>query len=218
MAGSKPLVIFIFKKNNYNQLRFLWPDLQFYTEDAPAFGKRVFVESEFLYNRIKNLLNRADLILVQSVSGYNVDTQNGLSMLLEASGYLTGSKLERFRKKTDWPSKEIVYAMYKSANMLAIANKLPSFDESEPFILDLLEMPYEQRLVLIEDIGYEVVISRILTMLTKFFDKSKVSYKEFTMARIARVLAAFNKDTFKKTYSLTGDPYTDCVILLGYFR
>lgn len=211
-------VIQVLKKNNYSQLRLLFPNIQFFSEDLPAFGKQVFLSKESIYASYRAYLESANLVLVNCDSGYNLDTQGGLAVFLDAVDYFDGSKskLKRFKDR-EYSGPYSVYQMYKDVSMLRVANRMSSQEDSQiGYIIDLMEKSFSDRMVAIEGMDSNLVLKSVLGYIDKFYDRTS-NLKPFVYSRLSRALSTFRRDAFKKSFELTGDSYRDLQLLMTYF-
>ena len=206
--------VLVNKKNNYPQLRLLFPNLVI-ADDLPIYSKYVFSTEDYVSESDLPKLG-IELFLLQDKAGYPVDTQSGLCKFLSQIEYMQPSKIERLAKVKSFGEKEMVYAMYHEAISLKIANR--SYLEPVSFpvsIPDLIKMPFYQKVETTLKLNPEALLPRLLTILTKFYSRdATLSKREYE--QLSTALIGFNTHAFKKGYKLTGDATTDCFTLLSY--
>lgn len=201
------MVVQINKKGNPSQLRLLFPTIQFAKDGIPVYSHVVY--SDFEYE-----LSESALLLVQSPSGFAVDTQNGLCAFLSKIGYMAPSKIERLKSVQSFGEKELVYAMYHEAITLKIANRSYLNPENTEYsVVSLLQLPLYERIQKALTVGPTEVLTRVLTTLEKFYTHdSTLSAHQYS--ELAQCFVGFNTMEFKKTFRITGNDETDCLLLL----
>lgn len=203
--------VLVNKKANYTQLRILFPDLQIADNDIPVYSR--FIYSTFDYDSPKS-----ELFLLQDTSGYALDSVLGLCNFLRDINYMQDSKIDRLLSRKRYSDDHLVYSLYKEAVCLKLTNKSLFFEDADNgYTLDMLKLPFSERIIWAARNGYRKTLESVISLLEQYLIKEVSRFKPIQFQIMGDIMSRFDRLSFKKDFSLSGDDEIDCCHLLTYF-
>jgi hypothetical protein len=226
-------VIQVNKPTDVQQLKILFPYIKLGINGIPSYGRVLYRDFDYAVS------DRTDLLLEQSLGGYNLDSHLGLCGFFGESGYLDGAKLARFKEAgrdavVDSSGRVVKLAgifngdpdvldMYFYCSTLRLANRI-FLDEGidVDYLLSIWESPLYSRLAGVDLMGYESFMVKSLSFMDSFYS-SGIKFRaigkdrhESGFDRMARIMNTFNAGGFRN-FTLSGDMEEDAYVLASLF-
>jgi hypothetical protein len=210
----------------------LFPGIKLAVGGVPAYGKVVYADFHLYCSE------KTELLLIQSLSGYNLDSHSGLLGFLRECEYMSPAKLDRFQaagrvREVDSKGHEVVsegifsrdpdvFKMYFFCSTLRISNRIFMEERYDSgYVLDVMEAPLYDRLKEADRAGPVVLMEKIVRFLDSFFSrdirfKAKGKGRMSGFERMQRVVNGFNHRLFKN-FKLSGNRVEDAYVFLTFF-
>lgn len=203
--------VLVNKKNNFSQLRLLFPNIKLVSEDYHyEYGPIIY--SLFDYDPGES----CELFLLQSTAGCNLDSVSGLCSFLRQINYMQESKIVKLEKRPSFGTKYQVYNMYQEAINLRISNRsYLGAEQQEEALAEVLTQPPYFRILYAEQHGYSQTLSTLLNLTLSYFNPEGMTLQK--RRKLSGLFQNFNQFKFKTEYQLTGDDTLDYVNFISYF-
>jgi hypothetical protein len=224
--------ILVNKPENQWQLQILFPAMRLALNGVPAYGRVVYTTFQFA------LPGGVELLLEQSLTGFNLDSHLGLLGFLRECEYMSPAKITKFElagrerqidskgnvvvQEGPFHSSPDVLNMYFFVSMLRLSNRVFLQEEIESdYILDVLESPLHTRLAEADKVGPLVFLEKILRLLDSFYSRD-MAFKGRRHGRVSgfermqRLMSVFDQAGFKG-FKLSGDGAEDAYSFLCLF-
>jgi len=175
LDGSKTIPVNIFK--DLFLLRYLFCDISY---DAPG---------EVVFSSEKGSYRGSEVTLLQSRSGYNVLSKDGLAQLIVALGPLSHVMVQFIKRDYETPLE-----MYQALARALASGRLPKRKEDEDmFVVDLLLTPVIERMQSAETWDPEKLVNGILKVIHSFSNQSAFkTYKSMYRDKLLSLSSSFS--------------------------
>jgi hypothetical protein len=214
------------------QLKVLFPSICLALDGVPAYGRVVYANFSFLPSP------DTEMLLEQSLSGYNLDSFLGLLGFLRGCGYMSLAKLGRFElmgreRQTDSNGRVVaqegrfhhdadVLEMYFFCSTLRVSNRVFLGEDPEPeYILNVLDASLYERLREAERLGPAFLMEKALRLMDSFYSQD-IQFKARRQGRVSgfermqKILNSFNQMGFKG-FRFSGREEEDAQVFLSLF-
>jgi hypothetical protein len=224
--------VLVNKQENQWQLKILFPGIKLAVGGVPSYGKVVYADFPMVFP------GGTELVLEQSLAGFNLDSHLGLLGFLRECGYMSPAKLDRFEAagrpgELDSKGREVVREgvfyrnaavldMYTFCSTLRVSNRVfLEVEEDEGYVLDILEAPLYRRLAEADRAGNGRLVEKVLRFLDSFYSKdvkfrARGRGRTGGFERAERVLSLFNRKAFKD-FNFSGNEIEDSYIFFSLF-
>lgn len=155
-----------------------------------------------------------DLTVVQARNGFDLHSPQGLGNFLLEVGVFSQGKADLLAKQ----SFRSIDRMYDQAARFVVQGRAAGDKEDgDTFILSLLELPFVDRCLKAQEIGFHRVLRIVLASIDKRFNPSTFATLSRTQKNYYQdVMGPFKKADFLELQT-TGDIELDCVSILKCF-
>jgi hypothetical protein len=224
--------ILVNKSEDPFQLKILFPSIALALNGVPAYGRLVYSNFPLQPSPV------TEVLLEQSLSGYNLDSFLGLLGFLRECEYMSQAKLGRFEAmgregQVDSSGRVVtpegrfcrdadVLEMYFYCSTLRLSNRAFLEDVLEPeYILDVLEAPLYERLGEAERLGSIFLMERALRLMDSFYSqdmrfRARRQGRASGFERMQKILNAFNQAGFRG-FRFSGRGEEDAQVFLSLF-
>lgn len=152
--------------------------------------------------------------MVQSRSGYEANSPQGLGNFLVEVGVFSQGKADLLSKQ-EFRSIEDLFS--QAAKFITLGRASAEKKVEDRFVLSILELPFVDRCLAAQEMGYNTVMRILLSSLDKRYNSlTFMSLTQTQKAYYIKTFTRFRQDEFH-VISLTGDPEADCVSVLKCF-
>jgi hypothetical protein len=213
-------------------LKILFPSICLALDGVPAYGRAVYSNFSFLPSPA------TEMLLEQSLSGYNLDSFLGLLGFMRGCGYMSSAKLDRFElmgreRQVDSKGRVVspegrfhsdpnVLEMYFFCSTLRVSNRVFLEDEFEPeYILNVLDASLYKRLQEAGRLGPVLLMEKSLRLMDSFYSQD-IQFKARRQGRVSgfermqKILNSFNQAGFKG-FRFSGREEEDAQVFLSLF-